>query len=139
LSILEEVVPVALQGLKAIVQDESMSGLEKLRTFIRYHLKMVEEQGDILNVYIGESRHLSELSKKAYVDTQRHYADYVKQIVLQIQEESQEYFRKLDPTITTYAILGMCNWPIMWYGKEGRFNIDEIADQFYKILSESIT
>jgi AcrR family transcriptional regulator len=137
-AILEEAVPGALQGLKVIAQDEKMIGLDKLRRFIHYHLKMVEEKGDILNLYLSESRHLSEDRKRTYRESQRQYANFVKQIVKQIQKENRQSFRRLSPTIVSYSILGMCNWPVMWYGKRGKLGIDEIADQFYEILTKSL-
>lgn len=138
LAILEEVVPVAVQGIKEITDDDSLSGMEKLRKFVRYQMKVVHEKGPVMNLYMAESRHLSKASKDKYLQSQRQYVRSFLKIIQQIRKENPECWKEIDDAIVAYAILGMCNWPINWYSKDGKLSHEEIAEQFYRIIVESL-
>ncbi|MDZ7695498.1 MAG: hypothetical protein U5R49_00750 [Deltaproteobacteria bacterium] len=59
------------------------------------------------------------------------------QVVEQIIEEGVAIgcFRRLNPKLMAYAIIGMCNWLYRWYKTgAGPFSPDEIADQFIALL-----
>jgi hypothetical protein len=38
----------------------------------------------------------------------------------------------------SYAILGMCNWMHRWYHQEGRLSIDDIIQQFTRLVLDGI-
>jgi len=134
LAILEEHVPPALHQLMLIASDDSLSGVEKLKEFVTFQLRLVAEKGDVFNVYLSESKHLASHNKKVYKESRRAYTDLVRKIVTQIQKEEHTLFSHLTPTIVAMAILGMCNWSPTWYRRKGKLDIDVIADQFYQIL-----
>ena len=134
LSILEETVPQATQDLKRLLDDRNLDGREKLREFIKMHLRMVRDKGMILNLYLGESKHLSKKSKGPYLAQRRAYGDLVRQIIRQIIAEEPNSFKTLSPTILTNALLGMCNWSVTWFKKGGELDLDGVADQFYQIV-----
>ena len=44
-------------------------------------------------------------------------------------------FKKTDPTLQAYAILGMCNWIYKWYKpQKTTYTPEQIADDFISLL-----
>jgi len=134
-SILDEVGPAALDGLKVISEDENLSGLEKLKEALRFYLNLVTEKGELIHLLTSESRHLSDRNKVIYLETQRSFINLFEHIVKQVQRENGRLYKKLRPKIVTFAVLGMCNWAIMWYRKQGKLDADGITEHFYDIVT----
>ena len=137
LSVIERNVIAAVSGVTVIVQDKNMSGQQKLENFIRYHLHIVKEEGDVLNLYLRESKYLSKTSKKIHKKTQRDYVNLVEKIIQQVIKE-QQIFKNVSSRVIAYAILGMCNGVNNWFNNKGKLGIDEIADYFIQILVGSL-
>jgi len=137
LSLIEKDVVDAANGLKKIVQDKNMSGQQKLENFVRYHLHNVKEKGDVLGLYLGESKFLSKISKKSCQASQREYVVLLEKIIQQVIYE-QRTFKNVSSRVIAYAILGMCNGVNNWFSEKGNLSIDEIADHLVKILVESL-
>jgi hypothetical protein len=36
--------------------------------------------------------------------------------------------------VTAFAIIGMCNWMHRWYRRDGRLSIEEIIQQFSRLI-----
>ena len=134
LDILETTIPALIRNLSQIVHDNSCSGPEKLKNFINHHMNFFWDQGNILAIYLSESKYLGKHNRKQNLEGRREYTMLVKQIIAQIQREEPDKFKALNTTIITNSILGMCNWAVEWYKKNGEMTIDEIADQMYQLI-----
>ncbi|MBE0598093.1 MAG: TetR family transcriptional regulator [Desulfuromonadales bacterium] len=135
LAILENFFPVAIKELRTVVNNKSISGTEKLRRFLYFQMKLVAESGDVLTLVIRETRYLGEEHRKIYNQRHREYEGLVVKIIEQIQTEETSLFKNKDKNLVMKAIFGMCNYTTIWYRPEGPLRIDEIADQFFDILS----
>jgi TetR/AcrR family transcriptional regulator, cholesterol catabolism regulator len=40
----------------------------------------------------------------------------------------------LDVKVTAFAVIGMCNWMYRWYRRDGRLSIEEITQQFSRLV-----
>ena len=138
LSILEDFVPPATNALMLIAKNNELTGTEKLIEFIQLHMRQVETSGDVLRLYLRESRFFTTKNRNIYKESQRAYAHLVIDIIRQIQKENKQAFNGLDPNAVGYSILGMCNSVVAWFNKNGKIGIDEMAKQLYRMLSESI-
>jgi hypothetical protein len=49
--------------------------------------------------------------------------------------KSKGHFKGLDPKIVTLGLLGMLNWAVKWYRKNGALSLGEISNIFYRILN----
>ncbi len=137
LAILQKTVPSATHDLMLLANNHSLSGSEKLKKLIRMHMQFIAEQGDVLRVYLSEFRHLSKHNKKNYLDSRRLYTKLVVQIVKEAREEDLDRFEILDPVIIANGILGMCNWAVFWFKKDGRLALEEISDQLFQMTKFS--
>ncbi|MBW1850357.1 MAG: TetR family transcriptional regulator [Deltaproteobacteria bacterium] len=136
-AILKETIPSATYNLMLLVNNDSLNGCEKLKEFIRIHMGIIAEEGDVLKVYLTEFRHLSKGHKKKYLDTRRLYTDLVIRIVKEAREENSDRFEGLDPGIVANGLLGMCNWAVIWYKKNGRMSLEEISAQMFQMTKFS--
>jgi TetR/AcrR family transcriptional regulator, cholesterol catabolism regulator len=52
--------------------------------------------------------------------------------------QSGEFPTDLDVKVVTFAILGMCNWMHRWYRQEERLSIDDIIQQFTRLVLHGV-
>lgn len=114
----------------------ALSPPEKLRLFIRRHLKtVVIENLAMFSVFFSEEGQLPEADFQKIREEKRKFTRVVEDI---LQEGiALGLFRNLNPKLVAYAIIGMCNWLYRWYKPDSSaFTPDEIADQFITLLEQ---
>ena len=138
IAILEERIPSTTADLLSIARDENMTGIEKLREFIKYHLFQLEKYWPVMNLYLMESKYLEKKARTQFRKSQSAYWDSVEQILRQTQKDDKTAFKKLDPKVIAIGIIGMCTWTGLWYKKGGKHDMAGIADHFYRTITESV-
>lgn len=107
---------------------------EKLRLIIRNHVKDIIIQSlSMLSVFFSEENQLPEKDLRKIQEEKKKYNRILEKII----EEgiSQGLFRKADPKLQAYGILGMCNWVYKWYKPGNAFySPDQIAEHFIGLL-----
>lgn len=121
--------------IELIVDDETLSPEEKLRQAIQVHLGSLVKHIDNVNVYHSEIRFLSKKNRQKYIQTRKYYESCFEKIVNEIKQSDSNFFNGLDTKIVNFGILGMCNWVAKWYKTSGAFDIEEIADTFFRMLT----
>jgi AcrR family transcriptional regulator len=48
-------------------------------------------------------------------------------------------FRRMDPSVTARAVLGMCNWTYQWYRPDGAWSSQEIAELCWDIAFSGLS
>lgn len=137
LAILDIAYPQALYKLTMLVNDEDLSGADKLKRFIELHMDMVANKGDILRIYLREEHTLEGQKAKVHNESRKHYARLVRKIIRQIQDEGHNRYSGLSSTVIANAVLGICNWSIRWYKKNGTMNLQQVCDQIFQLVSPS--
>ena len=136
LALFENFVPSATNKLLLIVKNNQLSGMEKLRKIIQLHLYQVSTNGDVLRLYLRESRFISKNNKAICKESQRTYANSIIDVIRQVKRENAQAFVNLDPAAVTYSILGMCNSAVIWFDKNGKLGVEDLADQMYQMVAE---
>ena len=76
---------------------------------------------------LAEIRPAAEALRDAIRTRRRDYFDGVKALIIEGVESGR--FRAVDPVITTYGFLGMCNWAYKWYPPMAKTRTpEEVAD-----------
>lgn len=135
LAILDLALPPAMYRLTALVNDEGLTGQEKLKKFIKLHMELVANKGEVLSISLREEIYLSEQNAKFHNEGRKHYARLVREIIRQIQREDSNCFAGMSSSIVANAVLGICNWSIRWYRKDGEMALDEVCDQLYRTIN----
>lgn len=125
--IVERPVSKGMEALKRI-QEEDLPPVQKLRRAMEYHVRYSVEHQAVVAIMLEDTKHLSENLQKQIRQAQKRYEDTFYNIIKEGIENGD--FRKLDPKIVTFAILGMTNWMYRWYTADGKFSADEVVGQF---------
>ena len=135
LRILETSIDEVSSDLKKIINNNELKPEEKLKKALDNHLISMIGYLDNVNIYFYESRNLPEQYKKIYIKKRKKYEKYFKRIMEEMKASG--YFSGLDTKIVTFCLLGMLNWVPKWYKNEGSFNIKQISDIFYKVITKT--
>lgn len=108
------------------------SASEKLRVAIEYHLVALCEQLELFTVFLREQKYLGEAQKKKLRGEGMRHAQLLAAILEQGIGAGE--FREVNTTVTTLAILGMCNWLYEWYSPGGPLPPREIARIFSELV-----
>lgn len=119
------------QELREIVTSDLNAG-EKLRRAIECHLVALCEQLDLFTVFLREQKFLGERHRKQLRGQGKQHAELLADILEQGIAAGE--FRKVNVTVTTLAILGMCNWLYEWYSPNGSLQPREIAGMYSELV-----
>ena len=119
------------QELNEIVASD-LSATEKLRRAMECHLVALCEQLDLFTVFLREQKFLGDTQKKQLRGEGKRHAELLAMILQQGIASGE--FRAVNITVTTLAILGMCNWLYEWYSPDGAFQPREIARMFSELV-----
>ncbi len=116
------------------ISDMPLRADEKLRRIIRNHIKnIIVRNLSMFSVFFSEESQLPQKDSRKIREKKRRYTKVLEKII----EEgmSQGLFRRVDPRLQAYGILGMCNWVYKWYKTDqSAYSPDEIADTFIALL-----
>ena len=106
----------------------------RLKLIIRNHIKgIIIESISMFSVFFTEENQLPEKEFRKIRKEKKKYTQIVEKII----EEgmSQGLFKKADPKLQIFDIIGMCNWVYKWY-KSGQnlYTSDQIASHFISLL-----
>jgi AcrR family transcriptional regulator len=133
LKILEKPIQEVGINLGNIVKDKELEPEEKLKKAIGNHLKTLTEHLDTVNIFLNEIRNLSKKNKSVYIEKRKNYEKEFTKIIREMK--SKGHFKGLDPKMVTLGLLGMLNWAVKWYRKDGALSLREISNIFYRILN----
>ena len=130
---------IYMQALERIFQDiyqiETMDIPldEKLILIIKNHLKnIIIKSVSLFYVFFTEE---NQLPPDAYKEIQKQKNKY-NHIIEKILEEGMSLglFKKADPKLQAFGIIGMCNWIYKWYKPESGYTPRQITDHFINLL-----
>ena len=106
----------------------------RLKLIIRNHIKsIIIESISMFSVFFTEENQLPEKEFRKIQQEKKKYTQIVEKII----EEgiSQGLFKKADPKLQAFAIIGMCNWIYKWYKPgPGSYTPDQMAGYFVSLL-----
>lgn len=107
---------------------------EKLRRIVRHHItNIIMKDLSMFSVFFSEESQLPKKDFHKIREEKRRYTAIFETIINDGINEGR--FKKVNPKLQAYAIIGMCNWVYKWY-KAGRtpFSPEEICDHFIHLL-----
>ena len=120
------------------VATSDLAPLEKLREAIRLNVNMIDSYLPEIAVSLQEGfKAAGNDMRQEILQLQLRYERLLDKIIAEGRASGQ-LRGDLDPRITCYAILGMCNWMHKWYRRGGRLSSREIADEYISLLTSGI-
>ena len=133
--ILDQALDLINSRLEA-VSSQPLSADEKLRQAMVSYLQTIAENQDLAAVLLLEIRSLDPELKARQASKREKFEGIWKELITEGKE--QGIFNNVDPSLTGRAILGVMNWTVTWYRKDGPRSAREIADMFANLLLEGL-
>jgi len=133
LRILEKSVDKVNTDLEGIINNRELEPEEKLRKAFDNHLTLLIEHFDNVNIYLNELRSLSKKNQAIYLKKRKKYEKDFEKILKAMKTKG--YFAGLNTKIATFGLLGMLNWTVKWYKKDGPLTMKEVSNIFYRMIT----
>jgi TetR/AcrR family transcriptional regulator, cholesterol catabolism regulator len=137
--ILLEILDHALDRLTADISgvvDSDLSPTLKLRLALRAYTSRLNEDRDLASVLLLEYRALDSQLRARHV-ARRDRVDHLWRRLVQEGIDAGE-FRRVDPVLTSFALLGVQNWMITWFRDDGRLTAAQAAEGFADLFLKGL-
>jgi TetR/AcrR family transcriptional regulator, cholesterol catabolism regulator len=118
------------------VRSQPLSANEKLRLAMISYLETIAENQNLAAVLLLELRALDPELKGRQAPRREKFESLWKDLIVEGKE--QGIFNNVDPSLTGRAILGVMNWTVTWYRRDGPRSAKEIAEVFADLLLEGL-
>jgi AcrR family transcriptional regulator len=121
--------------LEEIAASDALAS-HKLAQAIAAHLRCFERHYPYLFVNLRNMLQVDSMRSSMRKRAKR-YEGFWQQILSQ-GVKTGEFPADLDVKVTAFAILGMCNWMHRWYRQEGRLSMEEVIQQFTRLVLQGL-
>jgi len=109
---------------------------EKLTSLIRAHVTPILDRRDFVKVFLTQRQFLPDERRRRIGKLAREI-EQIFETVVQQGMRSGQFCSRLNPRLTSLAILGMANAVVLWYGKE-TFSIEQIGSEFSALVLQGL-
>lgn len=131
LSILDRALELLLERISAITV-QNISPDKKLQLMMREYMKILVDNQDLAAVLLFEHRSLERKQHARHVPNRDKFETLWKEVLA--DGVKVKLFKCDDPALATRALLGIMNWTMTWFNPEGPLTIEQIADQYSKMM-----
>lgn len=137
--ILLEILDAALDRLTAdisAVVESDLSPTVKLRLALKAYTFRLNEDRDLASVLLLEYRGLDPRLRARHIARR----DRIDQLWRRLVKEGVDAgeFRRVDPVLTSFALLGVQNWMITWFRDDGRLTAAQAAEGFAELFLKGL-
>ena len=130
LDLLIEKVNAALEEPDSSAEPDSPE--ERLRRSMRTYLQTLAEYQDLAAVLLLEHRSLEPEYHNRHIPRRDRFERIWRDLIIEGQETG--IFSCAHPSLTARALLGVMNWTVTWYNRDGALSSNEIAEQFANLF-----
>ena len=129
--LLDRALQILLERISSIA-TKNISADKKLKMMICEYLQILTENIDLASVLLFEHRSLERRQQSRHIPNRDKFESLWKDVLT--EGVRTKLFKCDDPGLTTRALLGIMNWTITWYRPDGEKTIEQIADNYSKLL-----
>jgi len=129
--LLDRALQILLERISAVTV-QNISADKKLKMMICEYLQILTENVDLAAVLLFEHRSLERRQQSRHIPNRDKFESLWKDVLT--EGVRAKLFKCDDPGLTTRALLGIMNWTITWYRPDGEKTIEQIADNYSKLL-----
>jgi AcrR family transcriptional regulator len=122
------------EGVKAVIALD-LAPEETLKALFHHHLRLVESNRAIFVILTQERSELPAERLDEFLAGERAYFTTIRKLLKQLAGPDYEI---PEPPIAALAMLGMLNWVLRWYRADGAYDLDDIADELFRIFHRGI-
>ena len=125
---------ISLRALEEVERSRAAPG-ERLRALLVRHIRGIAEES-YGAVFLTDLESLTPAQRRRYVALRDRFEHGVRALIKAGIARGE--FRRQDPRIAGFAILGAINWIPKWYRPDGELSSGAIAEQFADFLLRSL-
>jgi TetR/AcrR family transcriptional regulator, cholesterol catabolism regulator len=118
------------------VRSSSISPKEKLRQAMVAYLQVIASQQNLASVLLLEYRALEPDLREQHVLRRDRFEHLWRDLIDEGMDAGMFYCE--DSSLAGRAILGVLNWAVTWYRRDGPSSAEEIADQFADLFLDGL-
>ena len=118
------------------VRLQSLSADEKLRQAMVSYMQTIAENQNLAAVLLLEMRSLDPELKTRQASRREKFESVWNELI--IEGKQQGIFNNVDPSLTGRAILGVMNWTVTWFRRDGARSAKEIANLYANLLLDGL-
>jgi len=126
---------LAEASISAIGQS-SVAPDRQLALMIDSFVRLVAERPAFFTVYFQEKGHLGADHLRTVTRVERKIASALERVLREGMAAGA--FRKVDPAVAAFGILGMCFWVYKWFRPAGRSTVDEVSAAFQALALRGV-
>ena len=118
------------------MSKSDLSPLEKLKKFIEFHVNLSAQYKNEAQVFFSQASAFPKRTRNVI----RRYEKEEEAALQRILKEGVEqgYFTVDDYRMTSFAILGICNWCHQWYKPTGELTVKQISEHFETLIERAL-
>ncbi len=131
LALLDRALDMLIEGIGSVA-NQNLAADEKLRQMIGAYLKGLADNADLASVLLFEHRSLEGEQRQRHVPQRDRFEALWRDA---IEDGVQSgLFKCDDVALAVRALMGTMNWTLTWYHPDGPLSIEQIADQYTRLL-----
>jgi AcrR family transcriptional regulator len=131
ISLLDHALDLINHRLESVLA-QPLTPEEKLRQVMVTYLETIAENQDLSAVLLLELRSLDPELKARHASRREKFENIWRNLITEGRQAGK--FTNVDPSLTGRAILGVMNWTVTWYRRDGPRSATEIANLFADLL-----
>ncbi|HVR88020.1 MAG TPA: TetR/AcrR family transcriptional regulator [Candidatus Limnocylindria bacterium] len=120
------------ERISAIARSARAPGT-KLNEIVDSFVRLVADRPEFFSVYFQEKGHLGPAHLKTVTKIERKIVKAVERVYR--EGAAAGTFRKIDPAVAAFGILGLCFWIYQWYRPDGRLPVSQLSTSFQALAS----
>jgi hypothetical protein len=109
-----------------------MTPQERIRIFVQHHIRHYGENFHESRLILHEAQNLPSNYWAAIRDKEREYMKILKSSIKNLNKDFEH--NPIRVRLIAYSLIGMCNWPYMWFNPKGLVSPEELAEEISKIF-----
>ncbi len=114
------------------IETSEVSTLERLERALESHALVVANNAELVKIFFHDDQEIPEELRQEIRIKRKSYTDKIIRFYEQGVEEG--VFRKQDPKIAIYLLLGSCNWICRWYTNAGTVDSESVVKTLMGLL-----
>jgi AcrR family transcriptional regulator len=135
-SLVQEVTVFSQQQTTLIAASTDANPGETLRLMTASHAKSLLDHAVAFRVVDRSEADLPGATRKVHDTAKRAVLENFSSVIARGAQIG--HFRPLDPRLSAFAILGMCNWIAWWFKPSGRLSPQQVADGIADLAVHSV-
>jgi len=119
------------------VENANLTPVERLRQIVREHVKFNAIYREAGTLFLTEKNVISSLEMGELIEIFGRRDKLIARTLNQAVEMG--LYRPVDVSITSLAIVGLCNSVLFWIRPTGRLTYEDIADSFFELIDHGLS